>query len=156
MRCVVCGRSIATGQEQYPNDWERVRKRFPCCGADCSKSFNPDLHWIPAVWPTPVGQAEEQRLLNVVHARINYGDNPSVILREMLQAGVSPEGLRRAVGNQFVSTARRQKSTNRFAWLGLLFRVRVRALGERRDASKLDEAFSALDLWEQARAARSG
>jgi hypothetical protein len=95
--CVVCAARIADGAAQYANDWERTRKRYPCCSPACAHAFDPDLHWLPAVLPEPAGDDEGRRLLGVMRARLQQADKARVVVREMLLAGVAPEAIRGAV-----------------------------------------------------------
>jgi hypothetical protein len=95
--CVVCEAPIVDGAAQYANAWERTRKRYPCCSPACAQAFDPDLHWLPAVLPEPAGHDEGRRLLGVLRARLQQGDQARVVVREMLLAGVAPEAIRGAV-----------------------------------------------------------
>ena len=89
--CVVCRKPIET--PHFANAWERSRKIYPCCSAECASGFDPDAHWIPATEPVLVVPTEERRLLATARSRIAAGDKPSVVVREMLVAGVSSTGI---------------------------------------------------------------
>ena len=90
--CVVCGAPVVDAH--FANAWEKTRKVMACHSAECAKRFDPDVHWIPSAAPV-ADQAEQRRLLQRTIARINGGDKPSVVVREMLVAGVPPLELRR-------------------------------------------------------------
>lgn len=86
-RCVVCAQEVR-GEAHYANAWERALRKHPCCSAECSSAYNPDLHWMPAMAPPPVPDDEHDRLLAVCRNRLAQGDRATVIVREMLQAGL--------------------------------------------------------------------
>jgi hypothetical protein len=154
MQCAVCREWIKVGAERYPNDWERVRKRFACCSDACASRFQPDEHWIPSVWPPALADAEQRRLLAVAAGRLRNGDQPKVVLREMLQAGVSVAGLRRVVGDQRGSAAQHKRTLGSLNLLGrLLGAGSVRTRFDPRDVGQLDAAFDILDEWELLRVA---
>ena len=87
----MCQNPIET--PHFANAWERSRKIYPCCSAACASGFDPDAHWIPSTEPVLVVPTEERRLLATARNRIAGGDNPSVVVREMLVAGVSSTGI---------------------------------------------------------------
>jgi hypothetical protein len=90
--CVVCGAPIV--EAHYANAWEKTRKVMACHSAECASRFDPDVHWMPSVAPV-ADAAEQRRMIERTIARINSGDKPSVVVREMLVAGVPPLELRR-------------------------------------------------------------
>ncbi len=90
--CVVCGAPVV--EAHYANAWEKTRKVMACHSADCASRFDPDVHWMPSV-ALVADAAEQRRLLQRAVARINGGDKPTVVVREMLVAGVSSLELRR-------------------------------------------------------------
>ena len=91
--CVVCGGPL--GVAVYANAWETARKLYPCCGPGCAARFDPDEHWIPAPRPEPASGPEEARLLGPARTRILAGDRPSLVVRDMLIAGVGVPGVRK-------------------------------------------------------------
>jgi len=90
--CVVCGAPAL--EAQFANAWEKTRKIMACCSTACASRFDPDEHWMPSIVPV-ADMSEQHRLLRVTVGRINSGDEPSIVVREMLVAGVSPLELRR-------------------------------------------------------------
>ncbi len=95
MTCVVCRGPI--GEPHYANAWEKVRKLSPCCSEACAARFDPDEHWLPATAPALVTGTEEARLAKVARDRLTAGDSPSVVVREMLNAGMAVLALRKLV-----------------------------------------------------------
>src|SRR5690349_15940271 len=98
--CVVCGAALAdAAAARYANDWERVRKRYPCCGDACATAFDPDVHWLPAAAPAATDDAETERLGGVMRRRLADGDSPRVVTREMLLAGVAISAIRKQLND---------------------------------------------------------
>jgi len=120
MRCVVCGEAIENAR--YANAWERSRKIYPCCSDRCVTAFDPDEHWIPAVFPDPADDAEAGRMLGVFRARIKQGDSPMVVVREMLLAGIVPNrlrGLRTRRGRRRPREPRARIAGRAWAWFSV-------------------------------------
>jgi hypothetical protein len=153
MRCVVCEQPVDTVDALYANAWEKSRKRYPCCTPACAASFDPDVHWLPAVAPAPASEADRARLLIVFRDRLAGGDCASVVLREMLLAGVPPEPLRglliRAIG-QAEASRRDQRVLTAISALGGLLsgRWRLYRAGDRRDPEDLRSSLADLEAWE--------
>src|SRR5262249_9722233 len=91
MSCVVCGGPIA--EPYYANAWEKTRKLYACCSTACTAKFDADAHWLPAAPPKHVDADEQRRLLHLARGRIPNGDLPSVVVRELLVAGVGLLGI---------------------------------------------------------------
>jgi hypothetical protein len=147
VRCVVCQNPIET--PHFANAWERSRKIYPCCSAACASGFDPDAHWIPATEPVLVVPTEERRLLATARTRLGAGDRPSVVVRELLVAGVSSTGIpfilaEASAGVATAKTARRTGIAN--ALLTLVGRWRV---SENRgpDSKQLAAATADVDAW---------
>ena len=141
MACVVCGNPV--GDVHYANAWEKARKLFPCCSPVCASSFDPDLNWMPAKMPRTVDETDERRLLAVSRKRLRDGDRPSVVIREMLVAGVSVTGLRKLV---FEAEATRIKPHPALAVFAVLT-GRIRIKRDKRDPVLLRDASADLDAW---------
>lgn len=153
MVCMVCERAIAAGSEQYANAWEKARKRYPCCSATCCDRFDPDVHWIPQVFPEPASQADHHRLLVVARDRITSGDQPSVVIREMLLAGIRPSDLRKILVHAHAESKEHNAASTRKNLLGGLFMLlggksSFRG-GDKRDPAAVKAALADLDRWEQ-------
>jgi hypothetical protein len=150
MTCVVCRGTI--GEPHYANAWEKVRKLSPCCSEACAASFDPDVHWLPATAPALVTGTEEARLAKVARDRLTAGDNPSVVVREMLNAGMAVLAVRKLVRDASLQTMEIEKDVKRLnlvALIGGLFGARgtryQRVKGA--DPAKLHAAEADLDAW---------
>ncbi|MFH0900618.1 MAG: hypothetical protein V2A73_08320 [Pseudomonadota bacterium] len=157
LKCVVCGKATDAGQAHYSNPWEKARKRFPCCGETCAMAFDPQRHWIPAVLPPAAASDEQRRLLAVVRHRLADGDRPSVVIREMLLAGVDPEGLRKLLVEASIATAGRRGTAKQMTMMGsvvgLLTGVwSVFGSRDKRDPEALNAALLDVDRWEHEKA----
>ena len=154
MRCVVCKAEIASGSEHYANTYERIRARLPCCGPVCTSQFDPDTHWIPGARPAPLPEAEQVRLIRVLRDRLVDGDNPTVVVREMLVAGVAPRKLRLQLHEASTRSAENRTLANKLAWWGALRlaltgRGKIAESADRRDPAAIDGATAAVDEWER-------
>jgi hypothetical protein len=144
----VCQNPIET--PQFANAWERSRKIYPCCSAACASGFDPDAHWIPATEPVLVVPEEERRLLTTARTRLAAGDKPSVVVRELLVAGVSSTGIpfilaeAGAGATAGVKTARRSGIAN--ALSTLLGRWRV-SENSGADSKQLAAASADVEAW---------
>jgi hypothetical protein len=146
--CVVCQKPIET--PQFANAWERSRKIYPCCSADCASRFDPDAHWIPATEPVLVVPAEERRLLATARTRLAVGDKPCVVVRELLVAGVSSTGIPFILAEANAGAAANEKAARRSGIMNalstLLGRWRVsETTGP--DAKELAVATADVDAW---------
>jgi len=153
MKCVVCSADVPPGQAHYANAWETTRRRSPCCSVRCSSQFNPDVHWIPDPLPEPAGDAEQRRLLEVVRHRLRDGDRPTVVLREMLVAGVSPPGLRKLLIEAQMAGSRSKKDAKQVTIMGVVVGLLTGAFWlfisrDKRDPRLLEDALVELESWE--------
>jgi hypothetical protein len=152
LACVVCGAAIE-GEGLYANTWERARQRYPCCSVGCCEAFNPDIHWLPAVSPEPAATDEQRRLLEVARARLEAGDNPSVITRELLLAGVAISALNKVLGHAGAASSSVQRDARLLTGFGLLTGLvsgMFRAPASRnRKLVSLDEALEDIEAWKQ-------
>ena len=135
----------------FANPWERARKVYACCSEACARAFDPDVHWIPGNEPALAEADEDRRLLARARARLASGDRPTVVVREMLVAGVSPRGLRFALAEAETAAAARAKAIRRGALaniLGMLIGRRA-AVDDREviDPAQLRAAVADLDSW---------
>lgn len=149
MSCVVCGQPI--GEPHYANAWEQARKAFPCCSTTCAERFDPDLHWLPAVAPAVITGEEEVRLVKVSRERVARGDHPSVVVREMLVAGLSVMALRKIVGDASLQATATEQTVSRLNVLGMISGLlggRWRMHESRGpDPAKLRSASEDLETW---------
>jgi hypothetical protein len=150
--CVVCGVGIEHGAQKYPNAWEAARKRFPCCGATCCAAFDPDVHWLPAALPDAAGSEEQKNLLRVSRRRLEDGDSPRVVARELLQAGVAVAALRKVLGEALVAGTRAEKDAAHLSLFGGLFGALAGVFSvaknhDKRRPAAIEDALSDVDRW---------
>jgi len=147
--CVVCGAPVV--EAQFANAWERTRKVMECCSTACAERFDPDVHWMPSVPPVP--DASERRvLLQRTVVRINGGDDPSVVVREMLVAGVPPLELSRILGEAARAAEVHDKvvikrGVARAFFGALVGRWQVTENADRRDPDLLRAADADITAW---------
>ena len=150
MGCVVCGGPIAA--PQFANAWERVRKLYPCCSPACAARFDPDVHWLPAEKPLPATPDDEHRLMRAAAERLRAGDRPSLVVRDLLVAGIAPPAVRKLLTGAELSVATKDRWVDRFNLLGAigaLFggRWHVADRNDRRDPEQLRAAAIELETW---------
>lgn len=150
MTCVVCRGPI--GEPYYANAWEKVRKLSPCCSEACAAAFDPDVHWLPAAAPALVTGTEEARLAKVARDRLTTGDSPSVVVREMLNAGMAALAIRKLLRDASLYTVDIEKNVRRLnliALIGGLFGGRVRRYQRAKgaDPAQLRAAEADVDAW---------
>lgn len=150
MGCVVCGGP--TADPHFANAWERVRKLYPCCSPACAARFDPDVHWLPAEKPLPATPADEHRLTRVAAERLRAGDRPSLVVRDLLLAGIAPLALRKLLTDGERSVAATDRWVGRLNVLGLLSLLfggpgRVAERNDRRDPEQLRAAATDLETW---------
>lgn len=153
MRCVVCHAPVDEANALYKNSWEAARKRFACCSQTCREAFDPDIYWIPSRIPDEASEAEAAKLLRVVKDRLRDGDAPTVVIREMLVAGVPPAGLRKVVNEALVIGLRAKQDAAQLSLLGGLFGWLAINRDKRRPSS-LEAALANIDQWEEHAQAR--
>jgi hypothetical protein len=152
MTCVVCGASVV--EPHYANAWEKVRKLYPCCSSACSARFDPDTHWLPAAAPAPAAGPEAARLLGVARDRVRAGDKPTIVVRDLLLAGVGLPGVRKLLLDAEIaakSTDRVVTQLNIISVIRALFRgpmrMRMHERRDRQDPEALRAAVADLDAW---------
>lgn len=137
----------------YANAWEKARKVLACCSDACVQQFDPDTHWIPSMRPPPLDGMEEARMARLSGERLRAGDQPRMVVRDLLVAGVGPLAVRKALINSALSadaTDKTVKTLNILGWLsGLLGGgVQVAERRSQQDQAKLREAEATdLDTW---------
>jgi hypothetical protein len=158
MICTVCESDIVSGEELFANDWERLRRRLPCCSVTCCAGFNPDEHWMPGEEPSAATPDDVRRLVGVARQRLRDGDRPTMVVRELFVAGVPPDVVRGLLDGALVGVAQSQKQ-NREGWwmllLGwwmlLLTGIGVFKIGlfkrEKRDENLVGQAYAAIEQW---------
>ncbi|HEX8115037.1 MAG TPA: hypothetical protein VF516_45225 [Kofleriaceae bacterium] len=147
---LVCGGPIA--EPHFANAWERVRKLYPCCSPPCAARFDPDIQWLPAERPPPATPDDEQRLVRTGAERLRAGDRPSLVVRDLLLAGIAPRAVRKLLTDAELSVAANDRWVDRLNVLGvisLLFggRWRVAERNDRRDLEQLRTAATDLETW---------
>lgn len=153
-RCAVCAQDVC-GEGYYPNAWERALRKHPCCSAECARRYDPDVHWMPASPPAPVSEDEHDRLLKVCRSRLAQGDRATVIVREMLQAGLPSASLRKVVFFSSVDASKAKRENRERNVLGAVFgRLTGKFLftenRDPRDQEDHDAALRDLERWENA------
>jgi hypothetical protein len=150
MGCVVCGGPIA--EPQFANAWERVRKLYPCCGLACAGRFDPDVHWLPAEKPLPATPDDEHRLMRAAAERLRAGDRPSLVVHDLLLAGIAPLALRKLLTDAELSVAATDRWVDRLNVLGTISALfgggrRFAERRDRRDPEQLRAAATELETW---------
>jgi hypothetical protein len=146
MICVVCESPIVSGEELFANDWERSRRRLPCCSVTCCTGFNLDKHWMPGEEPRRVSPDDERRLAGVARRRLLDGDRPTVIVRELFVAGVPPDVVRALLDSALIGAARSEKQNREGWWMLLLIGIGV-FKREKRDTNLVEQAYAAIEQW---------
>ncbi len=157
MICVVCGSEIAPQQEHYANAWEKARKLFPCCAESCAQRFDPDVHWMPGTTLTATTSDEQQKLLWVAERRMQQGDQPAVVIRELLLAGVPPARVRGLCVQQGNSAQEEMRERTEYGILNALrglvgLFAGVSSFMEskgKRQPQAVHSAMDDLDAWER-------
>jgi hypothetical protein len=153
--CCVCETEIALDTAEWPNAWERSRKRFACCNSDCATQFNADKHWGPSRAPTAASHDDTNRLISVLRTRLRDGDSPSVVTRELLQAGIASDLIRGILlGSQAAGDNSRRQARNRtiFGFVRSLFTGTwsISVSRDKRVPSTFEPAFDDLEHWQRA------
>jgi hypothetical protein len=160
--CVVCQGSLELSEAHYANAWERSRKKLPCCSAACATTFDPDLHWIPAVLPQPAAGDEAIDLRNRARQRLRAGDEARPVVRELLLAGMSPGTLRYCVAESSDATTDAKSAATRTSVLGFVKgvllggRTVVAESRDQRSRKTYADATADLTQWEDVVRARGG
>jgi hypothetical protein len=151
MVCVVCGKPVV--ERHFANAWEASRKIYACCSTACASRFDPDEHWIPGTAPMAATPDDEARLLRVCREQIRSGDRPSIVIREMLVAGIGIPGLRKILIDAQLTVDATNKNVSRLNILGVIAGLlggwwRVHERRDRRDPKLLATAEADLAVWE--------
>jgi hypothetical protein len=146
MICVVCESNIVSGEELFATDWERSRRRFPCCSVTCCAGFNQDEHWMPGEEPRAATPDDERRLIGVARQRLLDGDRPTVVVRELFVAGVPPNVVRALLDGALIGIAHSQKQNREGWWMLLLVGIGV-FKREKRDTDLVEQAYAAIEQW---------
>lgn len=165
MNCVVCGGGLGTDayrpeSAHYANAWERTRGLSPCCSDGCARLYDPDVHWIPAVFPIVVEGDQAIRLRQMARQRLGQLDEARPVVRELLLAGLAPTILRFLVAQANDATRELAQRATKRTVLGVLsgFLGGSVTVAESRDARSDDNYTRAnddLDLWEARVVARA-
>lgn len=150
MACVVC--NLPLSETHFANSWEKARKLYPCCSAACAQSFDPDIHWLPSAHPECVDHHDEARLVGAARERLRAGDRPSIVVRDLLIAGVGPDGVRkvlRTAGASADADAKTARRLNVVAWVSLLLGGRAWWFvgSERMDPKLIRAAEADIERW---------
>jgi hypothetical protein len=157
--CVVCGTEIHPFRDapHYANAYEKVRKKAPCCSAECAGKFNPDQHWLPAELPTVLDGKPHERLLVRTRNRLIVGEPPRAVIRDALLGGIPASVLRLALAE--IVAAREQhveKQETRQIKRGILSflfgrgHAALENTDEGFDPRRLAEAHADLESWDRA------
>ena len=146
MICVVCELDIRFGEELFSNDWERSRRKFPCCSPTCRASFNQEEHWMPGEEPRAATDDDERRLVTVARRRLLDGDQPTVVAHDLLVAGVQPQVVRALLDGAFIGAAQSEKQNREGWWTLLLIGIGV-FKREKRDTNLVGRAYAAIEQW---------
>jgi hypothetical protein len=150
MNCVVCAGAVT--QAEFANAWEAVRKLYPCCSTGCAERFDPDVHWIPATMPPQLDPDEHRRLLGVGRQRLWTGDRPSLVVRDLLIAGVGANGIAMLIGETKAAAKDAEAKLRKRSLLGaisglLLGRWRFYERADKWDLDLLGDAEADLASW---------
>lgn len=150
MACVVCGGAV--GEPVFANAWEKSRKVSACCSTACAQTFDPDVHWIPSTRPAPVDTMEEARLIRIHRERLRKGDQPDVVTRELLLAGVAPTAIRKLLtstelGGESTDVAKLVPIRQPSLFGSLFFRAAKAAAPDDNLGVRLETAKADLDRW---------
>ena len=109
---------------------------------------------MPAVLPGPASVDDEERLQKVFRNRLRDGDRPTVVLHEMLVAGVSPAGLRKILIEGAVASDRTRQTATELSIAGAIVGIftghwSIFKSRDKREAAAMDEALADLDRWEE-------
>ena len=153
--CCVCETEITLDAEQWPNAWERSRKRFACCNSDCTAQFHPDKHWVPSRVPAAASHDDTNRLISVLRTRLRDSDSPSVVTRELLQAGVASDLIRGILLGSQAAGDKSQRQARHRTIFGLVrsFFTGVWTISASRDKrvpETFESAFDDLEHWQRA------
>lgn len=110
-RCCVCGVVFPAVRAQFKNAWERSLGAHPCCGYECASRFDADVHWLPMVAPRQLSDAEAEGFVANARRRLAAAEDPKLVARDLLLAGVVPWQVRRILGGEAIA----ESSAKRFA-----------------------------------------
>lgn len=120
LRCVVCRAAIDRFEDiVYANAWEATLGERPCCSEECKAAFRADVHWLPAERPFASSE-EAAKLVRLAVERMRRGDDPVVVVRELLCAGVPASSARHALRMLDVVAAQARPG-----WLARLLTPRI-------------------------------
>jgi hypothetical protein len=157
--CVVCGTEIHPFRDapHYANPYEKVRKKAPCCSAECAGKFDPDRHWVPAQLPAPLDDKAQARLLVRTRNRLILGEPPRAVIRDALLGGIPASVLRLHLAE--IVSAREQhvekEETKQLArsilgWFRGGAKGALENTDQTFDPRRLAEAREDLDAWDRA------
>lgn len=104
--------------------------------------------------PAPASEDDQHRLAAVMRNRLRDGDRPTVVLHEMLQAGVSSIALRKVVNEALVTSERHHETARQLNFLGKIVGLISGSFSsarstDKRDPKLLARALDDIDRWEQ-------
>jgi len=83
-------------------------------------------------------------MFRILRERLTNGDRPTVVIREMLVAGVRPQRLRLQLGDQAAGAQHRRAQAATMRVFGLF---RIRRNRDKSDPKALAEAVREIDQW---------
>jgi hypothetical protein len=112
--------------------------------------FDPIEHWIPARFPEPASDEDRGRLLKVARKRLGEGDEPRIVVRELLVAGIPALRVRGVLIDVGSNAEREQSEKRRLNALLLILTFRwIRFGTDRRNVKKIAAAHADIALWER-------
>jgi hypothetical protein len=153
VKCAVCQGEIRDAQ--YANAWESSLKLHACCSRECCARFDPDAHWFPNHPPTALDDVAAAAVMEQGKFRIQQGDSPRIVARDLLIAGLAPWMVRRSLLGAAAAAVASDRATSGGSLLGaisaLLFGQGL-LVGDRNrgmtDASEALDGSAQVDAWE--------
>lgn len=150
--CIVCGVSF-DGREHFANAWEASLGAHPCCSDRCAGAFDPDTHWMPLAAPVELSDPDAAPFVANAQRRLGGGEDPNLVARDLLLAGVVPWQVRRIVGGAAIKASRAAAPSRcPTGWARSLCSRQARApfgsTSDRVDVRKAAQSGSVVDEWE--------
>lgn len=101
--CCVCGVALAPSAAHFANAWESSLGTHPCCSKACAGRFDPTSHWLPTTAPKQLSDAEADVFVRNARRRLAAAEDPKLVARDLLLAGVVPWQVRRILGGEAIA-----------------------------------------------------
>lgn len=102
-RCCVCGATFPVAQVRFANAWESSLGTHPCCSEACARRFDASVHWLPTVAPKLLSDADADVFVRNARRRLAAAEDPKLVARDLLLAGVVPWQVRRILGGEAIA-----------------------------------------------------